>query len=348
MKKCIKCLKTKNDSDFHKNSSYCKRCKAIIESKRRYNKKIKELEFNNLDLLYKYQRSFLNQLVSTQKRDLEFCSIVMEYNIEQIKSALVEIGYHKTDYLWCSNCAFYKHKDKFWKASNRKKSHQDWCYDCKHNYYTENREKIDSYRIDYYNENKERLNQLSIQNYYDNYEHYRDLKQKYQKENSEYFKKLRKEYYVKNKEEILKKQKEYYHNNFVEISNKSKLRYEENKSEIIPKVTEYRKKNPEKVKTFQKRYRENNPDKLKEHFLRRKYQINQATVSWANKEKIKEIYKERNRLIRETGLMYNVDHIIPLLNDKVCGLHVENNLQIIKDSENFIKNNKFESIIEYF
>ena len=67
----------------------------------------------------------------------------------------------------------------------------------------------------------------------------------------------------------------------------------------------------------------------------------QATPKWANKEKIESIYEEAARLTKETGVEYTVDHIVPLKNDKVCGLHVEYNLQILTKSENSSKRNKF-------
>ena len=66
-----------------------------------------------------------------------------------------------------------------------------------------------------------------------------------------------------------------------------------------------------------------------------------ATPDWANKEKIKEIYKQAVKLTESTGIRYEVDHIIPLTNKLVCGLHNEFNLQILPMSENRLKNNKF-------
>lgn len=74
---------------------------------------------------------------------------------------------------------------------------------------------------------------------------------------------------------------------------------------------------------------------------RRRIMIRLATPPWANKQKMIAIYEERELLVRETGNKYDVDHIIPIVNHLVCGLHNEFNLRVIPESENRKKSNSF-------
>ena len=66
-----------------------------------------------------------------------------------------------------------------------------------------------------------------------------------------------------------------------------------------------------------------------------------AAVSWANKSKILDIYARAKRMELWLGIKFDVDHIVPIVSDIVCGLHCEANLQIIPTKENQIKGNRY-------
>jgi len=64
--------------------------------------------------------------------------------------------------------------------------------------------------------------------------------------------------------------------------------------------------------------------------------------AWADLEAIRKIYEDCAALNKEHGpRSYHVDHIIPLQGKTVSGLHVENNLQILKASDNLAKSNNY-------
>lgn len=95
----------------------------------------------------------------------------------------------------------------------------------------------------------------------------------------------------------------------------------------------------EKSRKRHKEWVANNPDyKAKKNAWTRNRQAMKlnATPSWANKEKMEELYV----VGKYWGL--EVDHIVPLNGDAVCGLHVENNLQLLTKTYNIQKSNKFD------
>ena len=111
----------------------------------------------------------------------------------------------------------------------------------------------------------------------------------------------------------------------------------------IPKK-KYKAPKPEKVKA------EPTPKKTKEETIayhrqwaiEKQKRTKQATPFCANKEAIKEIYKTAVELTESTGKKYEVDHVVPLTNKLVCGLHVEHNLRVVTFEENRKKSNSFQ------
>lgn len=133
---------------------------------------------------------------------------------------------------------------------------------------------------------------------------------KYREDNKEHLKVLVSNWYQLNKESILQAQKE----------------------------------NRPYIAEREKQYRQENSDKRNALNAKRRALKLKATPKWLTKEEFLEIesfYTEARNLKLITGITYHVDHIVPLLNKDVCGLHVPWNLQVITATENFCKSNKF-------
>lgn len=67
-----------------------------------------------------------------------------------------------------------------------------------------------------------------------------------------------------------------------------------------------------------------------------------ALVSWANPVIVANIYA-RAKELRARGEDVQVDHIVPIQSDEVCGLHWEGNLQLMMGINNKRKGNSFET-----
>ena len=140
----------------------------------------------------------------------------------------------------------------------------------------------------------------------------------------------------------------------------SRARYLANREKILAKKKAEYEANPEKFREATRKYREDNPEALKEthkKFREKRYETrledNREYVKvktngnilkgdeWDTffKEEAYELAKTRTS---ETQIQWHVDHIIPLRNTLVTGLHVWYNLQIIPARLNYDKSNFFE------
>jgi hypothetical protein len=89
-----------------------------------------------------------------------------------------------------------------------------------------------------------------------------------------------------------------------------------------------------------RRWAKSNPDKTNAKQARRRATKKNATPFWANQGEIKRFYATSKEFEQLTGIIHHVDHIYPLKSDFLCGLHVENNLQVLTAEKNIFKNNR--------
>ena len=82
---------------------------------------------------------------------------------------------------------------------------------------------------------------------------------------------------------------------------------------------------------------------VRHHAAKRRAARLQRTPPWVDFAAIRALHAEAHRLTEATGTPHHVDHAIPLQGERVSGLHVHTNMQILTASENSRKRNHFEA-----
>jgi len=110
------------------------------------------------------------------------------------------------------------------------------------------------------------------------------------------------------------------------------------KQQRLDKGRAWQDANREKVRASVRKWNnENVPDRKAASKARQL----RAVPSWANDFFVKEAYRLARLRSEMLGFKWQVDHIVPLVNKRVCGLHCEANLQVIPAKHNAAKGNRW-------
>ena len=126
-----------------------------------------------------------------------------------------------------------------------------------------------------------------------------------------------------------------------EASKEAGKRYYEKNKEVVKARASARPTSDKQ--SYKDTYRKKHPEMYKSLVSLRKRRHKNATPPWVTKEQkltIRNLYIQAMALTKATGERYVVDHIIPLSNPDICGLHVPWNLRVITQEENLKKSNK--------
>jgi hypothetical protein len=162
---------------------------------------------------------------------------------------------------------------------------------------------------------------------------------KYREANKQKAKEYARIYYQKNRETIEACRKQYVEDNYQKVSDAKKNCYLRKRSEYISRIKNNARINKEKISRYQAAYRKANRAYFNAYANLRNTRTKAATPAWADYEKMASIYENSARLTKETGIPHQVDHIVPVTSDVVCGLNWEGNLQILTATENRQKKN---------
>lgn len=145
------------------------------------------------------------------------------------------------------------------------------------------------------------------------------------------------EYYAKNREQILLRRRSKVAAKIGITISEYLERLQEKNDPAIKEASKVDRKRMHAKKDY-KRHKDRY---LSKNAIRRS-QKKSARASWANANEIRKIYRKSEALTANTGIQHNVDHIVQLSSDIVCGLHCEHNLRVITQSENMAKGNRFD------
>jgi hypothetical protein len=95
----------------------------------------------------------------------------------------------------------------------------------------------------------------------------------------------------------------------------------------------------EKGTESRRRYEKANREMMRYKSMKKYTRTKKAMPSWADEDSIKAVYREARWIEICTGIKCHVDHIVPIQGERVSGLHVPWNLQILEASENIAKSN---------
>ena len=137
----------------------------------------------------------------------------------------------------------------------------------------------------------------------------------------------------------------YYSRNKTKILANMNANYVVNKEDKLSYMKSYNNLHKEDKAAYERTYAKANPSKINAIGAKRRAAKRKAVPKWLTKEQLLEIQwyydtaKELQWLSEES---LEVDHIVPLQGENVSGLHVPWNLQILPESMNCSKGNKYE------
>jgi hypothetical protein len=103
----------------------------------------------------------------------------------------------------------------------------------------------------------------------------------------------------------------------------------------------WRAANMDRDKSNSSRWQRENKAKVRVSLAKDRARRYRRLASWADRKAIEHWYDLAEKITLATGVPHVVDHEVPLNGYRVCGLHVETNLQVMPQDMNRRKSNSF-------
>ena len=112
-----------------------------------------------------------------------------------------------------------------------------------------------------------------------------------------------------------------------------------NRNKYLERKTIANDKRADKNRQYAAEWRRKHPSRKNAIESVRRATCRQQTPSWADQDQIVMWYEVANVLSRG-GVKFHVDHVLPLRGKNVCGLHLQDNMQVLPWHSNLKKGNR--------
>lgn len=215
----------------------------------------------------------------------------------------------------CTKCGVIKLFDEFAKSKARKDGLNGHCKACIKAWRDANLDVVRAKSRERHAGNAEQNNKRSAEWRQANPERARSVVQKW---------------LIANRDKKAAGDKAYRESNAELIRERKRLEYEANRDLVKARVREYQQEHKERLR----------PSRAAA--TRKRYAKKRLAVPvWAKADAVASLYQQADRLTIETGERHEVDHIVPLQSELVCGLHCEANLRVVRVGENRSKGNRW-------
>lgn len=166
---------------------------------------------------------------------------------------------------------------------------------------------------------------------------------KYRSERRNKFRELDRQRRNNNKEKEATRHRDYYQRNRAKVDERKRQYTAENIDLIKARAQKYRDSRRDELREKARAYYRKNKPKYAARTRARQVAIARSCRDFSLGFGVKFLYTTSAYLSTTTMERWHVDHIVPLKNPKVCGLHVLANLRVVPAVDNLKKNNKFVS-----
>jgi hypothetical protein len=269
------------------------------------------------------------------------CKVCQKEYRQTNKSKINHIPAEELPSKVCKKCRALLPRSEFHKNNSRKDGLFGSCKACVKAYGESRKEEIADYKRAYQALHKDRIAASQRKYHEENKDELSTQAKAYREEHKEALRYRKKKYYEENKPEIAVKLKDYYDTHKESLAVYKELYNDKHKARIVAYRKRHYAEHKDEYAERSLRWQQANREKTRAYGAKYRGRKLNAIPAWFEKEAVDAVYAEASARSQTEGVIYHVDHIIPLQSKFVCGLHCLANLEVILGEENCSKGNRY-------